>query len=126
MVHKIKEWFSSLKQKILIKYDLYILSKITARRNHKLWKDVIDIDYEYHPSYLILIIRHKLSLIHDVWGKYTDHEKDYDEKEKLEELIDIADHLIDKGINGKFDDEYKKLSKSFFTKLDRLHIKLID
>jgi len=127
LIKRIKKWFLLKIDIIKAFYEIRVLDKIIIRRNHRRWKKVIDIDYDYHFVYLIIIIRHKLNLIEEVWGKNTNHEKDYEEKEKLQELIKDADWLIDKILlEDHNSEEYKKRSKSFFNKLDRIHTKLID
>jgi len=127
MLDKLKKWFQSEISYLKFLWETKILDRIVAKRNHKRWKEVIDIDNDYHFVYLLVIIRHKLKLVEEMWGKYTDHEKDYEEKEKLQELIEDADWLINEVLLGDYkSEEYKKRSKSFFNKLDRIHTKLID
>ena len=127
MLGKLKKWFQAEISYLKFLWETKILDRIVAKRNYKRWKEVIDIDNDYHFVYLLVIIRHKLKLIEEMWGKYTDHEKDYEEKEKLQELIDDVDWLINEILLGDYkSEEYKKRSKSFFNKLDRIHTKLID
>jgi len=112
-----------------IKLRLFYENYIACYYNFLKWRKVICIDNQYDFIFLLLILRHKLSLIESVWGKHTNHEHDYDEKEKLQELISILDKMIDialKNSDVTKHQEYQKLSKSFFNKLHRLHDKLWD
>ena len=100
--------------------------------NFNNWKDLICIDYQFDNLALLLILKKKLELIESVWGVSTNHEKDYEEKKKLQELISLLNEMInfhlkidDKNILEK-DKDYQKLSLSFFNKLHRLHDKLWD
>jgi hypothetical protein len=123
-----EKFLENIKKKIKILY---------FRVNHCIenflnWKDIICLDYQYDNLSLLLILRKKLSLIEKVWGVSTNHEKDYEEKEKLQELINLLNKMIafHLEVNDKREIEknkdYQKLSLSFFNKLHRLHDKLWD
>ena len=126
---KFKKYLNYLKIILINKIYLKIENYIACYYNFKKWKNVICIDNQYDFVYLLLIIKRKLELIEQVWGDHTDHENDYDEKEKLQELINLLDKMIDIALNENNvskNQEYQKLSKSFFNKLHRLHDKLWD
>ena len=114
------------------KLYLFWMRLLHCIENFKNWKDLICIDYQFDNLALLLILKKKLELIESVWGVSTNHEKDYEEKKKLQELISLLNEMInfhlkidDKNILEKNKD-YQKLSLSFFNKLHRLHDKLWD
>jgi hypothetical protein len=127
--NKIKEKLKYYKILFKAKISLFYEQYFACFYNFLRWRKIICIDNQYDYIFLLLIIKRKLELIEEVWGKYTNHENDYDEKEKLQELIQLLDKLIDIALNEKDVSkhiEYQKLSKSFFNKLHRLHDKLWD
>ncbi len=135
-MNKLKRIFKKIKnflnnQWIYIKNKIYLFYEnyIACFYNFLKWKDVICIDNQYDFVFLLLILKRKLELIEHGWGTYTNHENDYDEKEKLQELISMLNRMIDIALenqNVSKHQEYQKLSKSFFNKLHRLHDKLWD
>ena len=126
---KFKDYFNYLKLIFINKLYLKVERYIACYYNFKKWKDVICIDNQYDFIFLLLILKRKLELIEKNWGDHTDHENDYDEKEKLIELIQLLDKMINIALienDVSKNQEYQKLSKSFFNKLHRLHDKLWD
>jgi len=137
---KFNNFFNDLKESIKIncfyykaylelQYETYIRSKILKHSNRLLWKDVINIDDQRDFIYLLLILHRKLQLMEKVWGTSTNHENDYDEKEKLQDLLNILDEMISIALENRDvtkHERYQKLSRSFFNKLHRLHDKLWD
>ena len=122
IINKIK---NKIKNKLFLIYERYL----ACYYNFLKWRKVICIDNQYDYVYLLVILRHKLSLIESNWGTSTNHANDYDEKEKLQELINLLDDMIDISLTEQDvtkNTEYQRLSKSFFNKLHRLHDKLWD
>ena len=129
LIKSIKINYLYYKAYLELQYEIYIRSKILKYSNWLLWKDVIDIDDQNDFVYLLLIMQRKLQLIEKVWGVGTNHEGDFDEKEKLQDLLNILDEMISIALENKDvtkHERYQKLSRSFFNKLHRLHDKLWD
>jgi len=133
MLKKIKKLKNDFLLSMKIKYE-YLKFKIidkffVCKYNYYKWRDVICNDNQYDFVFLLFVIRKKLKLIEEHWGTHTNHEHDYKEKEKLQELIDDLDRMIDIAVTYQDvskHEEYQKISKSFFLKLHRLHDKLWD
>ena len=127
--NKIYNIYNYLKKILYNTIYLKIENLIACYYNFKKWKSIICIDNQYDFVFLLAVIKRKLELIEQVWGDHTNHENDYDEKEKLKELINLLNNLIDIALENddvSKNQEYQKLSKSFFNKLHRLHDKLWD
>jgi len=127
LLKTIKDYYLTLKMMVEYHWDTYLRDKWIYKNNIKKWDPILKIDCQSDPVFLLLVIRHKLSLIEKIWGTSTRHEGDYDEKEKLQELVEMLDKMIDISLVSEdiiHDKEYQKLSRSFFNKLHRLHDKL--
>ena len=130
-IHKFISWIRF--ELFYIKFEIkdYVFTKIErfykCKNNLSNWRKVICVDDQKDFIYLLLILKKKLELIEKEWGTHTDHENDYEEKEKLQELINTLEKMINIALlknDVSKDENYQKLSKSFFNKLHRLHDKL--
>jgi len=93
-INKIKEKLKYYKILFKAKISLFYEQYLACFYNFLRWKKVICIDNQYDYVFLLLIIKRKLDLIESNWGSYTNHENDYEEKEKLQELIQILDQMV--------------------------------
>jgi len=93
--------------------------------NYKKYEDILSFENDDHFLELILIIKRKLELLKKQLK--TDLTFDENNLQRLQELIELADTLIEiikENSLVEKNQEYQKLSKSFFNKLYRLHDKL--
>lgn len=98
--------------------------------NLRKWRYIIANDKWSDFIYILKHLEFKLKDIESHWGKDTDYENDYVDRDTLREIIKTLENMIElapeiHNDNEKLE-EYKKLSKSFFGRLNTLHIKLWD
>jgi len=96
--------------------------------NLKKWRHIIWNDRWWDHSFMLEILHLKLKTMEENWGSNTHYVGDLEDKESLKKLVEDLEWMIDPDnefIDG-YDDEYKKVSKRFFGRLDRNHRKFWD
>jgi hypothetical protein len=92
------------------------------------WRKIIWTDRWWDYSYFLIMLRFKLKDMEEHWGRDTHYVKDYTEKKHLQDLLEDLDWMLDN--EHEFEDgheeEYKKRSRRFFSRLDRHHRKFWD
>lgn len=68
--------------------------------------------------FILLMLRQKLLKVQKHWGNHTEYEHDYDDKFKLQELIQELDIFIDRTFELTESQNKKELEK-IFSKLGR-------
>ncbi len=93
------------------------------------WRKIIWGDRWWDYYFLMRILQFKLKEMEKHWGVDTHYVNDLDDKQKLKELIEDLDWMLNDDVDDltkDYEEEYKKRSKRFFGRLDRHHRKFWD
>ncbi len=97
--------------------------------NLRRYRKIVWRDRWWDHSFFLGLILFKLKETEAHWGVDTHYINDTDEKEILKKMIEDLEWMVDEDKDDgskKYNDEYKKRSRSFFGRFDRHHRKFWD
>jgi len=127
-----KKWWEELKFNINYWWNHSIIYPTRSFKkgisNLWKWRKIIWKDRWWDYYYLLEMLRFKLRDMEEHWGRDTHYVNDYKEKDVLKDLIADLEWMLDDDNEFKdgYNEEYKKRSKRFFSRLDRHHRKFWD
>jgi hypothetical protein len=92
------------------------------------WRKIIWNDRWWDYTYFLELLRFKLHDMEEHWGRDTHYLKDYDDKKRIQDLIEDLEWMLNEEniFEENYEEEYKKRSRRFFGRLDRNHRKFWD